>query len=150
MPRVSPLRCRAIALAIVAPALWLCSPVTAADLDPFGGYTGLKSPTRPQGTGSYQLERIGDRWWFVSPAGNVQYSIGLNHVTLYSQTDANGDGVITAADADSIGAHLTVTGSRYKAAADLNADGRVDDGDLSLLSARYGAIGAASLLGARP
>ena len=63
-------------------------PVCAAGppLDDYGGYTALKSRLHPDGTGRYELERIDGRWWFITPEGNVQHSLGVNWVKIYTQS----------------------------------------------------------------
>ncbi len=66
--------------AIAASGIALASPprVTAAGhsagLDRYGGWTGK----RFRATGSFRVERD-DRWWLVTPDGNVFLSWGINH-----------------------------------------------------------------------
>ena len=44
--------------------------------DRFGGWTGIQS----ESTGFFRVEKIGGRWWFITPDGNVFMSTGMNHV----------------------------------------------------------------------
>ena len=48
------------------------------ELDSFGGYTGIKG----EATGFFHFEKIDDRYWFVTPEGNVFFPVALSH--LYS------------------------------------------------------------------
>ena len=48
-----------------------------ADLDRFGGYKEIKS----EATGFFRVEKIGSRWWFITPEGHVFISTGVNHMT---------------------------------------------------------------------
>ena len=44
-------------------------------LDPYGGW--LAGPPCSAGTGFYRAEKIGGRWWLVTPAGHVFIHIGV-------------------------------------------------------------------------
>ena len=43
--------------------------------DQYGGLTKI----RTKATGCYRVERIGGRWWLITPDGNGFISIGMNH-----------------------------------------------------------------------
>jgi hypothetical protein len=45
-------------------------------LDRYGGSPALKS----RATGFFRVDKIGDRWWFITPEGNGFLSAGVNHV----------------------------------------------------------------------
>ncbi len=47
-----------------------------AELDGFGGWTGVSAPS----TGFFYLEEIDGRWWFIDPEGHGFISVGVNHV----------------------------------------------------------------------
>ncbi len=38
------------------------------------------SKTKPRATGFYRLEKINDRWWLIKPSGDLNFSLGLNHI----------------------------------------------------------------------
>jgi hypothetical protein len=46
--------------------------------DKYGGWTGLKGTK----TGVFHVEAIHDRWWLVTPAGNVFWSTGMYSVRM--------------------------------------------------------------------
>ena len=48
-----------------------------AELDRFGGY----KPIRSEATGFFRVEKIGPRWWFITPEGHAFVSRGVNHMT---------------------------------------------------------------------
>ncbi len=48
-----------------------------AELDRFGGY----KPIRSEATGFFRVEKIGSRWWFITPDGHAFISMGVNHMT---------------------------------------------------------------------
>jgi hypothetical protein len=52
-----------------------CSAVSAAELDRYGGWTGIKGKK----TGFFHLEKIEGREWFVTPEGNVFFGVSLSH-----------------------------------------------------------------------
>ena len=55
-------------------------PVTVAPtLDPFGGW--VDGPRCSGGTGFFRPEKIGDRWWLVTPAGHTFIHIGVATVS---------------------------------------------------------------------
>ncbi|MBN1346942.1 MAG: hypothetical protein JXQ73_29905 [Phycisphaerae bacterium] len=62
--------------AVILPDLPYDKPART-DLDEYGGWTGLKGKK----TGFFHVEKIGSRWWFVTPAGNVFFALG---VTMHS------------------------------------------------------------------
>ena len=45
-----------------------------ADLDPYGGWTGLKG--KP--TGFFHVEQVGGRYWLITPDGNVYFMLECN------------------------------------------------------------------------
>ncbi|QIE56005.1 hypothetical protein G5B40_11405 [Pikeienuella piscinae] len=49
----------------------------ALDRDGFGGSRKLSS----HATGFFRIEKLADRWWFLTPEGNVFFSLGLNHIS---------------------------------------------------------------------
>ena len=53
----------------------LASPLHA-QTDRFGGLEAMKSKS----TGHFELEKIRDRWWFVTPEGHVMIALGVNHL----------------------------------------------------------------------
>ncbi len=53
--------------------------------DKFGGWTGLKGTK----TGAFHTEAIHDRWWIVTPAGNVFWSVGVYSVRFSGIPDTN-------------------------------------------------------------
>ena len=54
----------------------------AAKLDRFGGFTDVKG----EKTGFFHTQKIGGRWWLVTPDGHGFFGIGLSHpVTGFSQ-----------------------------------------------------------------
>lgn len=50
-----------------------------AETDQYGGLTALPSPNG--GTGYFRLEKFGNRWLFVTPAGNGMFSTAVSLVT---------------------------------------------------------------------
>ncbi|MEM6843395.1 MAG: hypothetical protein AAF632_14300 [Bacteroidota bacterium] len=52
------------------------STLSAQSLDEYGGYTGLKGAQ----TGKWHTENIDGREWFITPAGNAMYVLGINHI----------------------------------------------------------------------
>ncbi len=60
--------------------MFLSPPVSQGDgaFDKYGGWTGLKGTK----TGAFHVEAIHDRWWIVTPAGNVFWSIGMYSVRM--------------------------------------------------------------------
>lgn len=66
------------ALAFLISLLFSTLSTSAAELDKYGGWTGI----RGQKTGFFHLEKINGRWWFITPEGNVFFALSLSH--LYS------------------------------------------------------------------
>ena len=62
------------ALASLAFAVVGCT--GSADLDQYGGWTGIQG----QKTGFFHLEEIEGRNWFITPEGNVFFPVGLSHM----------------------------------------------------------------------
>ncbi|MCC6488145.1 MAG: hypothetical protein IT364_11660 [Candidatus Hydrogenedentes bacterium] len=56
--------------AVITPDLPYGAPALSA-LDSYGGWTGLQG-TR---TGFFHVEKIGDRWWFITPEGNAFFML---------------------------------------------------------------------------
>ena len=72
----------AILATTVSLAFALVGRSSAADLDRFGGFTDIKGDK----TGFFHAQKIGDRWWLVTPEGHGFFGIGLSHpVTGFSQ-----------------------------------------------------------------
>lgn len=46
--------------------------------DSYGGWTKLKGTK----TGFFHTEKVDDRWWLVSPEGNVFFSKGVCHISF--------------------------------------------------------------------
>lgn len=46
------------------------------ELDKYGGWTGLKGTQ----TGYFHFEKIDDRYWFITPDGNVFFAVALSHM----------------------------------------------------------------------
>ncbi len=46
-------------------------------LDNYGGIKGTKEKYNLKATGFFRVEKINDRWWFVTPQGNIFYSLGV-------------------------------------------------------------------------
>ncbi len=44
-----------------------------ADLDQYGGWTELQG----QKTGFFHVEKLGERWWFITPEGNAYFMVQL-------------------------------------------------------------------------
>ncbi len=70
------------ALAVLAAILNLS--IHAAQLDQYGGFTGVKGKQ----TGYFHLEKINERNWFVTPDGNVFFPVGLSHMLSGESIDA--------------------------------------------------------------
>lgn len=47
-----------------------------AELDQYGGWTGLKGTA----TGFFHLEKVNGREWFITPEGNVFFGVALSHM----------------------------------------------------------------------
>ncbi|HOF39019.1 MAG TPA: hypothetical protein PLD73_03025, partial [Candidatus Hydrogenedentes bacterium] len=58
--------------AVIAPDLPLGEPVRG-DLDSYGGWTGLQG----ERTGFFHVEKLGNRWWFVTPEGNAYFMLQM-------------------------------------------------------------------------
>ncbi len=53
------------------------------DIDEYGGWKGLKG----QKTGYFHVEKIGGRWWFITPAGHAYFVLGVAmHSSTYGMT----------------------------------------------------------------
>ena len=46
------------------------------DRDRYGGWTKIST----EATGFFRIEKLENRWWFITPEGNVFMSTGMNHV----------------------------------------------------------------------
>lgn len=51
-------------------------PFSVPALDKYGGYKKVKT----KATGFFRVEKIKNRWWFVTPEGHPFFSNGVNHV----------------------------------------------------------------------
>ncbi|MEM8966903.1 MAG: hypothetical protein AAGE93_10840 [Bacteroidota bacterium] len=58
-------------------------PSFAQSLDEYGGYTKIKGTK----TGQWHTENIDGRKWFVTPAGNAMYVLGINHIEASSEDE---------------------------------------------------------------
>ena len=56
---------------------FFCTRFYGQELDRYGGYQGIKGASK----GSWSVEKIKDRYWFVTPEGNALYVLGVNHIT---------------------------------------------------------------------
>lgn len=56
-----------------------------AQYDQYGGWTKLKG----RKTGFFYVERIGGKWWLVSPEGNAFFSKGVCHVAHTRESDSS-------------------------------------------------------------
>lgn len=54
-----------------------CTASSQVELDAYGGYSKFKT----KATGFFRVEKIKDRWWFVTPEGHPFFSNGVNHVS---------------------------------------------------------------------
>lgn len=70
--------------AILASLALIGAPAAAAELDAYGGFTGIKGKK----TGYFHLEKIKDRNWFVTPDGNVFFPVALSHMYSGESIDA--------------------------------------------------------------
>lgn len=57
------------------------------DLDPYGGWAD--GPT-VRATGWFRTEKLGDRWWLVTPEGKLFFSIGVDCVRVGEHTFIDG------------------------------------------------------------
>lgn len=64
-------------------------PGRANDFDRFGGFR----PIRGEATGRWRVEKLGSRWWFVTPEGHAFFLLGVNHFS--HRTDEEGAEVAT-------------------------------------------------------
>ncbi len=60
-----------------------CDGIDGPASDTWGGWTG----TQLDATGFFRVQQVGDRWWFVTPAGHPFFSTGVNHVTFDGDYD---------------------------------------------------------------
>ena len=58
--------------AVIAPPLPVDTPLRD-DLDEYGGWTGLKGKR----TGFFHVERLDERWWFITPEGNAYFMLEM-------------------------------------------------------------------------
>lgn len=65
--------------------LLACVTLTAAPYDRYGGWTELGG----RKSGFFHTERIGGRWWLVTPDGNVFFSKGVCHVSMAPESDSS-------------------------------------------------------------
>ena len=58
----------------------MCYSVKAEEsqFDKFGGWKGLKGTK----TGVFHTEKINNRWWIITPEGNIFWSIGMYCVRI--------------------------------------------------------------------
>jgi hypothetical protein len=83
-----------IAKIIAVGAASLCLSTNAAQLDQYGGFTGIKGKKN----GFFHLEKINGRNWFVTPDGNVFFPVGLSH--MYSGESIDAAEKVYGGDAD--------------------------------------------------
>jgi len=57
----------------------------SAQYDTYGGWTTIKG----QKTGFFHVERIGERWWLVTPEGNVFFSKGVCNINANPESKAS-------------------------------------------------------------
>ena len=58
--------------AVIAPDLPTGEPLRN-DLDQYGGWTGLQGKR----TGFFHVEKLGERWWFITPEGNAYFMLEM-------------------------------------------------------------------------
>lgn len=58
-----------------------------ADRDAYGGWTGM--PPR-EATGWFRTEQVDGRWWLITPAGHVFFSLGVDSVGTWERTFIEG------------------------------------------------------------
>ena len=61
--------------AVIAPDLPMGEPIRD-DLDQYGGWTGLKG----ERTGFFHVEKLGNRWWFITPEGNAYFMLQMGWI----------------------------------------------------------------------
>ncbi len=68
-------------LSLLAGSILLaCSPEPqTAQYDAFGGYTGIQR----EATGWFRVEKVNDRWMFITPQGHGYIALGANHTGRY-------------------------------------------------------------------
>ncbi|MFZ5830731.1 MAG: hypothetical protein ACOY3P_11620 [Planctomycetota bacterium] len=64
-----------LTLIFVASAIGVCRAQSSLERDKYGGVLSLKGET----TGWFHVEKIGDRWYFVTPQGHAFFSLGVTH-----------------------------------------------------------------------
>lgn len=73
-------------------------PLAGADRDRFGGWTSIRS----RASGFFRTEKIGARWYLITPEGNGYIAIGANHIRGYLQS-AEHNGPLLKRAAGSLG-----------------------------------------------
>ncbi|HQE81367.1 MAG TPA: hypothetical protein PLM14_00120 [Candidatus Hydrogenedentes bacterium] len=58
--------------AVIAPDLPMGEPLRD-DLDQYGGWLGLKG----ERTGFFHVQKLGNRWWFITPEGNAYFMLQM-------------------------------------------------------------------------
>lgn len=58
----------------------------APDRDVYGGFT----EKQVKATGFFRVEKIDDRWWFITPEGHLFYSTGVNGISTVMGTRTTG------------------------------------------------------------
>ncbi|MEM9834561.1 MAG: hypothetical protein AAF944_28295 [Bacteroidota bacterium] len=56
-----------------------CSPTPESNYDRFGGYTDIQR----EATGWFRVEKVNDRWMFITPEGHGYVALGANHTGRY-------------------------------------------------------------------
>ena len=64
---------------IISFTLIACSTQPQSDYDQFGGYTDIQR----EATGWFRVEKVGDRWMFITPEGHGYIALGANHTGRY-------------------------------------------------------------------
>lgn len=53
--------------------------------DRFGGFLGMER----EATGFFRVEKVGDRWMFITPEGHGYVAVGVNHIGSYFEKQAD-------------------------------------------------------------
>jgi hypothetical protein len=77
-------------LLVLLSLVLLLRPARAAEFDAYGGYVALKSQ-QPR-NGYFTVEKIGNRWWFITPAGHAFVALSVSGVGRSPSDGADRDG----------------------------------------------------------
>jgi hypothetical protein len=68
----------------------LTLPARAAEFDKYGGYVAIKS--QKPSNGYFTVEKIGNRWWFITPAGHAFVALSVSGVSRSPSDGTDRDG----------------------------------------------------------